>query len=54
MLQTVFGNIMPLYLFNECWFVDFASNKSVKMFVYSFIHPTRYAMFQPVIVAIIA
>jgi len=36
------GNILPLYLFYECWFVDFASNKSVEMVVYSFIHHTHY------------
>ena len=32
------GNIMPLNLYNECLFIDSASNKTVKMVVYSFIH----------------
>jgi len=46
------GNIMT-YLFNECWFINFASNKTVKIVVYSFNHHTRYDMFWPVIAAII-
>jgi len=53
MLQTVLGNIMPLFLFSECCFIDFASNKSVAMVVYPFIHHTRYNMIWPVIAAII-
>ena len=33
---------MPLYLCDECLFIDLASSKTVKMVVYSFIHHTHY------------
>jgi hypothetical protein len=33
---------MPLYVYNECWFIDSVSSKTVKMVVYLFIHHTDY------------
>jgi len=44
---------MPFYLINECWFIDSASNITVKMVVYLFSHHTHYDTFRPVIPTII-